>query len=126
MVVSRYVPDSTDSIRLGGISEVLAGEIESRTGLETRVAVLGHLQRGGGPTAFDRVLATRFGSEAARLAAEGKTGQVVALRCQEIVTVSLEDATARLKTVPRDHSLVKTALSVGTHFGEWLPRQKKA
>jgi len=126
MVVRRYVPDSTDSIRLGGISEVLAGEIEGRTGLETRVTVLGHLQRGGSPTAFDRVLATRFGSEAARLAAEGRTGQVVALRCQEITTVTLQDATARLKTVPRDHSLVKTALSVGAHFGEWLPRQKKA
>lgn len=125
LVVSRYVLDSTDSIRLGGVSAVLATEIEKRTGLETRVAVLGHLQRGGGPTAFDRVLASRFGREAATIAANGGSGLVVALRCQEIKTVSLEEATARLKTVPRDHHLVKTALSVGTHFGEWLPRQKK-
>jgi 6-phosphofructokinase 1 len=118
LVVDRRVPDSTDSIRLGGIAEVIGAEIESRTKLETRVTVLGHLQRGGAPTAFDRVLATRFGREAARLAAEGARGQMVALRCQDIVPIPLGEATARLKTVPPDHHLIKTARSVGTSFGD--------
>jgi 6-phosphofructokinase 1 len=117
LVVNRYVKDSTDSVRLGGIAGVLANEIETRTKLETRVTVLGHLQRGGTPTAFDRVLATRFGRDAVQLVAEGRTGLVVALRCQDIVTATLEDATARLKTVPRDHHLIRTALSLGTSFG---------
>jgi phosphofructokinase-like protein len=118
LVVSRHVEDSTDSIRLGGIAEVVGSEIERATGLETRVTVLGHLQRGGSPTAFDRVLATRFGTEAARLAAEGRRGLMVALRGQDIVAVPVADAVARLKTVPPDHALIRTARSVGTSFGD--------
>jgi phosphofructokinase-like protein len=118
IVVGRRVPDSTDSIRLGGIAQVIGAEIEAKTKLETRVTVLGHLQRGGAPTAFDRVLATRFGREAARLAAEGAKGLMVALKCQDITTISLGEATARLKTVPLDHHLIKTARSVGTSFGD--------
>jgi 6-phosphofructokinase 1 len=117
MVVSRYVKDSTDSVRLGGIGEMLGGEIETKTKLETRVTVLGHLQRGGTPTAFDRVLATRFGSEAVKQAAAGNFGLVVALKRQDIVPVALKDAIAELKLVPPGHPLVRTALSVGTSFG---------
>jgi 6-phosphofructokinase 1 len=116
-VVKKVVADSTDPVRLGGIAEILSAQIEERTRLETRVTVLGHLQRGGPPTAFDRVLATRFGSEAAKLASKGQKGITVALRCQDIVTVSLEEATAKLKTVPSDHHLVTSAISVGTSFG---------
>lgn len=118
LVVSRVVSDSTDTIRLGGVSEVLGAEIEQKTGLETRVAVLGHLQRGGPPTAFDRVLATRFGREAATLAAAGAKGLVVVLRGQDIATATLEEVTARIKTVPADHGLVKAARSTGVSFGE--------
>jgi phosphofructokinase-like protein len=117
LIVSKVVKDSTDPIRLGGIAEYIAGRVEERTGLETRVTVLGHLQRGGTPTAFDRVLATRFGSEAARLAVQGEHGVMVGLRCQDIVTVPLHDAIARLKSVPADHHLVKCAMSLGTSFG---------
>lgn len=118
LVVSRVVKDSTDTIRLGGISEVLGAEIEQKTGLETRVTILGHLQRGGPPTAFDRVLATRFGTEAATLAAGGAKDLVVVLRGQDIATATLEEVTANIKTVPRDHGLIKAARSTGVSFGE--------
>ncbi len=117
IVVQRIIKDSTDPVRLGGIAELIAREIEKRTDLETRVTVLGHLQRGGTPTGFDRVLATRYGSRAAELAAEGKQGVMVALQGQDIVTVPIADAIARLKSVPPDHDLIKSALSVGTSFG---------
>src|SRR5205823_10488511 len=94
--------DQFGHVRLGGIGESLAREIESRTGFETRVTVLGHVQRGGTPTARDRVLATRFGLAAADLVQEGKFGQMAALRGDEIVDVALAEATAELKTVPRE------------------------
>jgi 6-phosphofructokinase 1 len=85
-----------------GVGETLGREIEERTGFETRVTVLGHVQRGGTPTARDRVLATRFGLKAADLALAGEFGQMAALRGDEIVSVPLAEATANLKLVPRD------------------------
>ncbi len=85
--------------RLGGVANVLAPEIERRTGFETRVTILGHIQRGGSPTAFDRVLATRFGVAAADAVHEGDFGRMVALRSGEIVRVPLRDAVRELKTV---------------------------
>jgi phosphofructokinase-like protein len=83
-----------------GVGDVLGREIEQRTGFETRVTVLGHVQRGGSPTPRDRVLATRFGLEAAKLAHTGQYGQMAALRGDDVVAVSLAEATAQLKTVP--------------------------
>jgi phosphofructokinase-like protein len=83
-----------------GVGEVLAREIEQRTGFETRVTVLGHVQRGGSPTPRDRVLATRFGLKAAELAQVGSFGQMAALRGDDVVAVSLAEATAELKLVP--------------------------
>jgi ATP-dependent phosphofructokinase / diphosphate-dependent phosphofructokinase len=83
-----------------GVGDVLGREINERTGFETRVTVLGHVQRGGTPTARDRVLATRYGLKAAALAHAGEFGQMAALRGDDIVSVSLEEATAELKTVP--------------------------
>src|SRR5579862_721041 len=83
-----------------GVGETLAGQIEERTGFETRVTVLGHVQRGGSPTPRDRVLATRFGLKAAKLAFAGEFGQMAALRGDDIVAVPLSEATAELKTVP--------------------------
>ena len=83
-----------------GVGELLGREIEQRTGFETRVTVLGHVQRGGTPTPRDRVLATRYGLKAAALAHAGEFGQMAALRGDDIVSVSLEEATAKLKTVP--------------------------
>ncbi len=92
--------DQFGHVRLGGVGEQLAHEIEARTGFETRVTVLGHVQRGGSPTARDRVLATRYGLKAADLVHEGKFGRMAALHGDEIVDVSLAEATAELKTVP--------------------------
>jgi 6-phosphofructokinase 1 len=92
-----------------GVAETLGHEIEERTGFETRVTVLGHVQRGGTPTARDRVLATRFGLKAADLALAGEFGQMAALRGDEIVAVPLAEATAELKLVPRDWFEVASA-----------------
>ena len=86
--------------RLGGVSHHLAPLLEERTGFETRVTVLGHVQRGGTPTAFDRVLATRFGVAAADLAVQARFGTMVALRCGEMVEVPLVDACAEIRGVP--------------------------
>src|SRR4029453_8741793 len=86
----------------GGVGDVLAREIEARTGFETRVTVLGHVQRGGTPTARDRVLATRYGLRAAQRVHEGRFGPMAALHGDRIVEVSLAEATAELKTVPPD------------------------
>jgi ATP-dependent phosphofructokinase / diphosphate-dependent phosphofructokinase len=92
-----------------GVGEVLGREIEERTGFETRVTVLGHVQRGGSPTPRDRVLATRYGLKAAELAYTGQFGQMAALRGDDIVAVSLEEATAKLKTVPPEWYAVAQA-----------------
>jgi len=95
--------------RLGGIGDALASEIEGRTGYETRVTVLGHVQRGGTPTSRDRILATRFGLKAADLVETGRFGQMAALRGDEIVDVSLEEATRELKRVPPEWYAVASA-----------------
>jgi 6-phosphofructokinase 1 len=96
--------DQFGHVRLSqrGVGDALARQIEEKTGFETRVTVLGHVQRGGSPTARDRVLATRFGLTAADLAHAGKFGRMAALQGDRIVDVSLEEATSELKTVPPD------------------------
>ena len=94
--------DQFGHVRLGGVGEALAREVEERTGYETRVTVLGHVQRGGSPTARDRVLATRFGLKAAELVEQGLFGRMAALRGDAIVDVPLAEAVAELKTVPRE------------------------
>ena len=92
--------DQFGHVALGGVGDALGREIEERTGFETRVTVLGHVQRGGTPTPRDRVLATRYGLKAADLVDAGSFGRMAALHGDEIVDVSLEEATAQLKTVP--------------------------
>ncbi|TPW78470.1 6-phosphofructokinase [Schumannella sp. 10F1B-5-1] len=87
--------------RLGGIGDMLAPEIEARTGIETRATTLGHIQRGGTPSAYDRVLATRYGMAAVDAVLEQRWGRMVALRGTQIVHVPFEDALGRLKTVPQ-------------------------
>jgi ATP-dependent phosphofructokinase / diphosphate-dependent phosphofructokinase len=99
--------DEFGHVRLGGIGEMLAKEIEKRTGFETRVSVFGHIQRGGSPTAFDRILGTRFGVKAVELIIAKKFGHMVALRGNQIIDVPLEDAVKELKTV--DPELYKVA-----------------
>lgn len=98
-VVQSEERDAFGHVRLGGIGHYLGREIEKRTGLETRVTVLGHTQRGGSPTAFDRILATRFGIAAIDLVREGKFGMMVSLQGNKVVPVPLEKAVAELKTV---------------------------
>ncbi len=100
--VARAEEDAFGHVRLGGVGDVLARDIEERTGYETRVTVLGHVQRGGSPTPRDRVLATRYGLKAADLVHEGRFGRMAALHGDTIVDVSLAEATAELKTVPED------------------------
>ena len=100
MVLHNQELDAFGHVRLGGIGQWLAEQLEARTGKESRTVVLGHIQRGGTPTAFDRVLATRFGLHAIDAVHEGDFGKMVALRGTDIVRVPLAEATAELKTVP--------------------------
>ena len=104
--------------RLGGLGARVAVRLEELTGKEARSVVLGHLQRGGGPTSFDRVLATRFGGKAVELVMEGRFGYMVANRPPNIVPVPLEEIVGRTKQVPLDLDLVATARAVGISFGD--------
>jgi 6-phosphofructokinase 1 len=99
-VLQEAETDQFGHVRLGGVGEALARDIEERTGYETRVTVLGHVQRGGSPTPRDRILATRFGLKAADLVEERKFGRMAALQGDRIVDIPLEEATRELKTVP--------------------------
>ncbi|HVF54966.1 MAG TPA: ATP-dependent 6-phosphofructokinase [Pyrinomonadaceae bacterium] len=109
--------DRKGAPRLGGIGHHVAHELGHLTGKETRCVVLGHLQRGGSPNAFDRMLATNFGSTAVRAIKRGERGVMVALHAANITTVPLAEAIANLKTVPRDSQLIRTARDIGVSFG---------
>jgi len=109
--------DAQGAARLGGLGHHVARELAQLTGKEVRCVVLGHLQRGGSPNAFDRMLATNFGSAAVRALARGKRGVMVSLHAANIRTVPLAEAIANLKTVPPDSQLVRTARDVGVSFG---------
>jgi ATP-dependent phosphofructokinase / diphosphate-dependent phosphofructokinase len=104
--------------RLGGVGAVVAQQLEQATGKETRCVVLGHLQRGGAPTAFDRVLATRFGGKAVELLSRGVFGRMVANNPPDIVPIPLADVVGKTKTVPLDYDLLKTAKALGVAFGD--------
>ena len=104
--------------RLGGIGHKVAIALEELTGKEARTAVLGHLQRGGSPTAYDRVLATRFGERAVELVVRGQFGKMVASHPPDIVPVSLSEAVGKQKTIPLGHDLIHTARSIGVTFGD--------
>jgi 6-phosphofructokinase 1 len=102
MVLQEQKLDEFGHVRLGGIGEQIALEIEKRTGYETRVSVLGHIQRGGTPSAFDRILGTRFGVKAVELIKNKKFGNMVALSGNKIVDVPILEAVSALKTVDSD------------------------
>ena len=104
--------------RLGGVGEQVAEAIHARTGRETRELVLGHLQRGGSPNAYDRLLALRFGTAAVRMVGEGRFGTMVALDPPKVLAVPLRDAIAGTKTVPLDSDVVLTARSLGISLGD--------
>jgi 6-phosphofructokinase 1 len=96
----------------------IKAEIENTYGMDTRVTVLGHQQRGGAPSPYDRILATRFGTAAAELLCCGDYGKMVALEGNDIKTKPLEDVAGKLKLVPHNHYLIQTARAVGTCFGD--------
>ena len=108
---------SSGEWRLGGVGEMLGQEIEARTGKETRVCVLGHLQRGGDPTTLDRILGIRFGVKAVQLAHEEKFGMMVSYQNYDVLEVPIAEAIHRLKRVSPDCQLVETARAVGISFG---------
>jgi ATP-dependent phosphofructokinase / diphosphate-dependent phosphofructokinase len=105
-------------VRLGGIGQIVADNVLKRTGKETRVCVLGHLQRGGGPTTFDRLLCTRFGVKAVQLIADQKFGYMVALQPPDTTFVKISDGVNRLKQVPLNGDIVQTARALGISFGD--------
>jgi ATP-dependent phosphofructokinase / diphosphate-dependent phosphofructokinase len=118
VVELRRVADGSEPVRLGGIGNILRDDIEAATGIETRATILGHLQRGGSPSPFDRILASRLGREAAKLALSGRTGFMAGLRGTEIVAVPLEQIAGKQRLVEPNHHLLQTARSVGTCFGD--------
>jgi len=118
VVVRQVVEGSPEPVRLGGIGFVLGNQIEKLTGIETRVVVMGHLQRGGSPTPFDRVLATSLGAGAMDLVTRGQFGHMVGIRGSKLVKVPLKEVARGPRTVPADDPLVAVARSVGTCFGD--------
>ncbi len=117
MVIQRRVANSPDPIRLGGISNQLAAQLEGLLNIEARVTILGHLLRGGSPTAFDRILATRFGAEAMRQVVEGNSGMMVCLKGTDVSTVPIRDVAGNIRRVGPEHDWVRTAMSVGISLG---------
>jgi phosphofructokinase-like protein len=113
--------DTATAERLGGLSARLAHVLGKLTGKETRYVVLGHLQRGGTPTSFDRVLATRFGGKAVESVIAGDFDRMVALRSPDIITVPLAEVVGKLRCVPVDSDLVRTARALGISFGDAPP-----
>ncbi|MFQ5677472.1 MAG: 6-phosphofructokinase [bacterium] len=118
LVVKEMDVKRPDAKRLGGIGQMVGDRIAQDTGLETRVTVLGHLQRGGSPTAFDRNLSTKYGVKACELAGQGKFGRMVTLRGNKIGSVPIKEAIADLKLVPPDCDEILAAREVGTSFGD--------
>ncbi|MEM8600932.1 MAG: ATP-dependent 6-phosphofructokinase [Bacteroidota bacterium] len=115
--VSDIVEDSPDPIRLGGACRALAQVLEHHIESEIRTTILGHVQRGGTPTPFDRVLATRFGEHAARLAIDGQFGRMAALQNGAMASIGLNEVANRVKHVEPGNPVVDAAVSVGTSFG---------
>lgn len=118
LVVRETVEGSPDQLRLGGIGALLASELAELTGVEARAMVLGHLQRGGRPIPYDRVLATRFGAAAAAAVERGEFGAMVALQGKQIVTVPLAEVAGRQRLVPPDDELVTIARATDVSLGD--------
>ena len=118
MSVARVVKGSFEPIRLGGIGEKVATAIEAATGIESRCTVLGYLQRGGSPTAYDRVLATRYGVAAAEACLRGEYNVMVSLYHDQIVTVYIQKAASKPRQVPVDSEIIRTGRQLGICFGD--------
>ena len=107
-------------VRLGGVGDIVAREVAKRLGREVRAVVLGHLQRGGTPTPFDRVLATQFGAHAVRLVHDGRFGQMVCYRPPAIESVAISQAITTPATIDPGHSAVQAARALGIGFGDGI------
>lgn len=118
LTVRERIAHSPEPMRLGGVANVLRERLQPHLDSEVRATVLGHLQRGGDPTPFDRVLATRFGHRAAQLVIEGASGRMVTLQHGEIGSVAMSDVAHVQRTVPLDHDLIVTARDIGICFGD--------
>ena len=116
--VTSGAAEKNREAHLGGVGGVVAAELAARTGKEVRVCVLGHLQRGGAPTSFDRLLCTRFGAHAVQLIAEEKYGYMTALQPPDTVPVKILEAIGRIRTVPPDGNMVRTGRALGISFGD--------
>jgi len=117
MVVRRRVEGSPDPIRLGGIGRLVADTIEQKTGIESRASVLGYVQRGGSPCAFDRVFATGLGYKAAELVGQERWGRMASWQEGHLTDVPIQEALGGPRLVPPDYPLVAAAKAVGTSFG---------
>lgn len=115
--VAKILKDSPDPIRLGGISAVLAEQLETLTGQSCRAVILGHVQRGGTPSPYDRVLATQFGHHAIELMVKGHINRLVVLKDGRLDSLPLRQVAGRIKTVPKNHPLILAAKAVNTSFG---------
>ena len=118
VVVDRIVHESPDPIRLGGVSEVLCDQIAERTKLECRATILGHVQRGGKPTAHDRILATQFGHHAMELVISGQLNRLVAMQKGQLTSVPLAEVADRVRMIPLDDPIVRASRALGVTFGE--------
>ncbi|MFH1687260.1 MAG: ATP-dependent 6-phosphofructokinase [bacterium] len=118
MVVNRLIETSPEAVRLGGIGKQLAAQIEGITEIETRVTILGHIVRGGSPTAFDRQLGTHLGREAVNLIANRKYGGLVVLKNNQFQSIPIADAAGKVRTVPVDSPLIRSARSLGISLGD--------
>ena len=118
LTVKARLDDSPDPIRLGGVGQWLQSELQPALASEVRTTLLGHVQRGGSPTPFDRVLATRFGYHAAQLVRRGEFGRMVTLRGDDCASVPLSAVAGRNRCVPTDHALLSVARGLGVSLGE--------
>jgi 6-phosphofructokinase 1 len=118
LTVRATVANSPDPIRLGGVGQALQHRLQPLVQSEVRTTLLGHTQRGGPPTAYDRVLATRFGYQAAQLVESGKFGHMVALQGDDCVSVPLDEVAGRTRNVPLDHPLLRAARGIGVMMGD--------
>jgi 6-phosphofructokinase 1 len=118
VIVQRVVKEASDPVRLGGVGIVLGSQIEDITGIETRTVVMGHLQRGGTPTPFDRILATRLGTKTVEMIERKSFGYMAATKGSSIIEVPLADVAKGLRTVQANDPLVRSARSISTCFGD--------
>ena len=117
LTVMAHVEESPDPIRLGGVGKVLEAELSRRINSEVRTTILGHMQRGGTPTAYDRNLATAFGTYAAAMVADGQFGRMVSLQENRLTSVPFDEVANQSRSVPPDNPMIAAAIGVGTSFG---------